>query len=123
MRVLGVLLATFFLSLATNLCAQEGLPNEQTLRSMGLGDLVVLTDREATAIRGSGFRTKVQPILPSLEKFEMWKAEFRMKADAFPVGEDKFRLWQAKFRQQANQFPMGEAKFRMWQAHFRAKVD
>ncbi len=86
MRITAIVLGATLASLAFQAEAQDGVPGKDVLAEMGLSSLQVMSDEQASSIRGSGFSWgwgKADPIFNSFSKYRGWIDKHRGNVQDF----------------------------------------
>ena len=104
--------------------AAEGVPAQNVLADMGLAGMTIMTDAEASAIRGSGFKPTdlngFADYQQSINEFHEHVADFRERVAAFQgrierhihKGKDGLKKSKENFHKNMKKFHRGTKKFR-----------
>ena len=84
MRIAALVIGAMLANFAVEARADEGLPSEELLAEMGLSDIQVISDNEASTIRGTGYS---------------WSGAYRYRQGIY-----KLHKWARKFHKHARQF-------------------
>jgi hypothetical protein len=113
------LLIVLLISVAAR--AEQGAPSSTVLSDMGLADLQILTDREASAIRGFGFDPGSH--LAGFEHYQLSKTEFKERVAEFRdrIKNHTFK-GAVRFKDSIDDFHDHVRKFHDKVAHFKHKI-
>jgi hypothetical protein len=109
------------LTMSVTARAEQGVPSSTVLSDMGLAGLQILSDREASAIRGFGFEPGSH--LAGFEHYQLSKTEFKERVAKFRerIKNHSFK-GSARFKDSIEDFHDRVRKFHDKVAHFKHKI-